>query len=69
MHDMRMLLRARAEAYEVAMPLLRPPEKLQLLNWNMYFDSGCTCVKETSTVAHRNKFADFLEIRNRSASE
>ena len=29
---MRMSLRARAEAYEVAMPLLGPPEKLQLLN-------------------------------------
>ena len=49
---MRMSLRARAEAYEVAMPLLGPPEKLQLLKWNMYFDAGCTCVKESSTVAH-----------------
>ena len=52
MHDMRMSLRARAEAYEVAMPLVRPPEKLQLLKWNMYFESGCICVKETPTVAH-----------------
>ena len=49
---MRMSLRARAEACEAAMPLLRPPEKRQLLKWNMYFDSGCTCVKETPTVAH-----------------
>ena len=49
---MRMSLRARAEAYEVAMPLLGPSEKLPLLKWNMYFDAGCTCVKESSTVAH-----------------
>ena len=46
---MRMSLRARAEAYEVAMPLLGPPEKLQLLKWNVYFDNY---VKESSTVAH-----------------
>ena len=31
---MRMSLRARAEAYEVAMPLLGPPEKFQLLKIN-----------------------------------
>ena len=49
---MRILLRARAEAHEMAMPLLGTPEKLQLLNWNMYFDAGYTCVKESSTVAH-----------------
>ncbi len=49
---MCMSLRARAEAYEVAMSLLEPPEKLQLLKWNMYFDTGCTCLKESSTVIH-----------------
>ena len=49
---MCMSLRARAEAYEVAMPLLGPPEKLQLLKWNMYFDADCTCLKESSTVIH-----------------
>ena len=45
-------LRARAEVYKVAMPLLGPPEKLQLLKWNMYFDAGCTCLKESLTVIH-----------------
>ena len=49
---MCMSLRARAEAYEVAMPLLGPPEKLQLLKSNMYFDADCTCLKESSTVIH-----------------
>ena len=49
---MRMSLRSRAEAYEVAMPLLGPPEEIQLLKWSTYFDACCTCVKESSTVAH-----------------
>ena len=60
---MRMSLRAGAAAYEVAMPLLGPPEKLQFLKWNMYFDADCTCV--TVSKYHRplsirtDKFAVF----------
>ena len=56
---MRMSLRARAEAYEVAMSLLGPSEKLPLSKWNMYFDAGCTCVKESSTVAHPEQIRWF----------
>ena len=43
---------ARVEVYEMAMPLLGPPEKLQLLKRNMYFDAGFTYVKESITVTH-----------------